>query len=161
VNSQKNNYFTKLLNTLQHKMRVPLYIRHHHNKIHILLFCQLFVSNCEMKVYSSKLQAEYSSCSFTAIHVSNSNITVQWSMSFSYSRGPRPKPLPENRLSLTCSLDMESVISSGPNTGQYVELGYSLFTSCTSIRLHTICDPDNHGEYVRTYRGLLNILYLM
>lgn len=142
-------------------MRVPLYVRHHHNKIHILLVCHLFISNGEMSVYSAMLQAEYSSCSFTTIHVSNSNTTVQWPMSFSYSRGPRPKPPPEDRLSLTCSLAVESIISSGPNTGQYLKLVYSLFTSCASIRLQRICDPDNHSECVRTHRGLLHILCLM
>lgn len=98
---------------------------------------------------------------FTTIHVGNSNITVHQPMSFSYSRGPRPKPLPEDRLSLPCSLALESIISSGPNKGQYLKLGYSLFTSCDNIRLHTNCDLNNHSEYVRTYMGLLHILCLM
>jgi hypothetical protein len=134
-------------------MLVPLYVRHHHHKIHVLLFRRLFISSCEMNVYSAKLQAEYSSCNFTTIHVSDSNITVLWPVSFSYSRGPRPKPLPEDRLSLTCSFAVESIISSGPNTGQYLKSGYSLFTSCACIRQHTIYDPGNHSEDVRTCRG--------
>jgi hypothetical protein len=144
-------------------MRVPLYVRHHHNKIHILLVRHFLISNCEMNVIFRECASWVFVMQFHHYNVSNSNITVQSPMSFSYSRDSRPKPLPEDRLSLTCNLAAESINSSGPNTGQYLKLGYALFTSCASIRLHTICDSDNQSEYVRTYvyRGLLNILYLM
>jgi hypothetical protein len=120
-----------------------------------------FISQCKMNVYiPQSLQAEYLSWNFTAIHVSNSNRQVT-NVSLSYSRVTRPKPMPEDGLSLTSSLAVESIISSGPNPGQYLKLGYSLFTDCASIRLHTICVPDSHSKHARTYRGFLHILCLM